>query len=94
MVGRVVRLKFIPLLASVSGCRSQERLGKIAQTAPRSTHSRGVSPSTSHLMGCAVDLQRESHGCLFVAGDATGRYGQRRPAACIDRRVSLTDERE
>jgi hypothetical protein len=30
---------------------------------------------------------------LAVRLNAAGRSGQRRPAACIDRRVSLTDER-
>src|SRR5215831_16749257 len=52
---------------------------------------RGVAVDID-LMGCAVDLYRESHGCLSVAGaDRTqpADLDSSRPAAWINGRVSL-----
>ena len=66
-------------LRLVKGLGNAEAARVIACRADKPQHpqQRGVAVDT-HLMGCAVDLQRESHGCLFVAGadsDAAGRSG-------------------
>src|SRR6201991_3909128 len=64
-----------------------------AQHVAQHPEQRGVAVDID-LMGCAVNLQHEGHGCLSVAAADSRPSRTGRPAAFISWSVSLRDERK
>ena len=83
------RRDFITLLGGTAVAWPQPNLVPVMPSTSRSTHSSGVLPSTSTSWGVPLIFNMKA----MAASRWLRLIGSSRPAACINGRVSLTDER-